>query len=152
MTPAPETGVGGSRYETARDLTQRIGHTDTVVCMDCGAFVMNVAAHDRHHAAMSGTDVAASRLPDGTWSCVKDGTTEPCGECGGCRSVQAENRAAGAMTDCGAQAGGMADEGSAAEAEFLEWLNESPAPMRAAFMAWRAKLEQPDITYSGDDT
>lgn len=70
-------------------------YASRVVCMDCGAFVMNTAAHDRFHAAMSGTDVAASRLPDETWSCVKDGVTEPCGECGGCRSVQAENRAAG---------------------------------------------------------
>lgn len=93
------------------------------------------------HYVKEAASEAASRLPDGTWSCVKDGTTEPCGECGGCRSVQAENRAAGAMTDCGSQAGEIAGEGSATEAEFLEWLNESPAPMRAAFMAWRANLE-----------
>lgn len=91
-----ETGPG---YETAHELQERVGKTDTVVCMDCGAFVMNRAAHDRFHATMSGTDVAASRLPDGTWSCVKDGVTEPCGECGGCRSVQAENRALAARTE-----------------------------------------------------
>jgi len=34
---------------------------------------------------------AAYRLPDGTWKCVKDGVTEPCGDCVGCRSVAAEN-------------------------------------------------------------
>ena len=44
---------------------------------------------------MTGMDspVAAryTRL-DGTWSCVRDGATEPCEDCDGCRSVEAENR------------------------------------------------------------
>ena len=31
------------------------------------------------------------RLPDGTWSCVRDGVTEPCGDCGGCRQIAAIN-------------------------------------------------------------
>jgi hypothetical protein len=39
----------GPRYETAAELQQRTGHTDTVVCTGCGAFVMDVAAHDRFH-------------------------------------------------------------------------------------------------------
>jgi hypothetical protein len=46
MEPEPPP----ARYETAYELGQRTGHTDTVVCTDCGAFVMNVAAHDRFHA------------------------------------------------------------------------------------------------------
>ena len=33
------------RYETAHELSQRTGHADSVVCADCGAFVMDVAAH-----------------------------------------------------------------------------------------------------------
>jgi predicted Rossmann-fold nucleotide-binding protein len=41
------------RYETAYALGQRIGHTDSVVCTDCGVFVMNVAAHDRYHSIQS---------------------------------------------------------------------------------------------------
>jgi len=39
-----------ARYETAYGLGQRTGHTDSVVCTDCGAFVMSVAAHERFHA------------------------------------------------------------------------------------------------------
>ena len=31
------------------------------------------------------------RLPDGTWSCVRDGVTEPCGDCDGCRQIAAMN-------------------------------------------------------------
>jgi hypothetical protein len=42
------------RYETAYELGQRIGHTDTVVCADCGAFVMDKAAHTRFHSILSG--------------------------------------------------------------------------------------------------
>lgn len=38
------------RYETAHELQQRLGHTDTVVCADCGVFVMDKAAHTRSHA------------------------------------------------------------------------------------------------------
>jgi hypothetical protein len=30
------------------------------------------------------------RHADGTWKCVKDGVTEPCGVCSGCREVEAE--------------------------------------------------------------
>lgn len=41
------------RYETACELQQRTGHTDTVVCLDCGAFVMDKAAHTRFHSIMS---------------------------------------------------------------------------------------------------
>ena len=41
------------RYETAYELGQRIGHTDSVVCADCGAFVMDVAAHTRFHSILS---------------------------------------------------------------------------------------------------
>jgi hypothetical protein len=33
------------------------------------------------------------RLPDGTWCCVRDGVTEPCGDCGGCDYVAAVNAA-----------------------------------------------------------
>jgi len=43
----------GPRYETAYEQQQRIGRTDSVVCMDCGVFVMNVAAHDRFHSILS---------------------------------------------------------------------------------------------------
>lgn len=48
------------RYETAYELGQRIGHTDSVVCMDCGTFVMDAAAHTRFHSILS----AAQRLVD----------------------------------------------------------------------------------------
>jgi hypothetical protein len=43
----------GPRYETAYELGQRTGHADSVVCTDCGAFVMDVAAHTRFHSIMS---------------------------------------------------------------------------------------------------
>ena len=42
-----------ARYETAYELGKRIGHADSVVCTDCGAFVMDVAAHDRFHSILS---------------------------------------------------------------------------------------------------
>src|SRR5882672_10469368 len=32
------------------------------------------------------------RLPSGEWRCTLDHTTEPCGECGGCREIAAINR------------------------------------------------------------
>jgi len=38
------------RYETGHQLAERTGKTDTVVCTGCGAFVMDVAVHDRFHA------------------------------------------------------------------------------------------------------
>lgn len=44
----------GPRYETAAELSKRTGHTDTVVCADCGVFVMDVAAHTRFHSILSG--------------------------------------------------------------------------------------------------
>jgi hypothetical protein len=44
----------GPRYETAAEQLRRIGHTDSVVCMDCGVFVMDVAAHTRFHSILSG--------------------------------------------------------------------------------------------------
>jgi hypothetical protein len=43
----------GPRYETAYELGQRIGHTDSVVCADCGVFVMDTAAHTRFHSILS---------------------------------------------------------------------------------------------------
>ena len=46
--------TSGPRYETAYELGQRIGHTDSVVCADCGVFVMDVAAHTRFHSILSG--------------------------------------------------------------------------------------------------
>ena len=45
---------GEPRYETAYELGQRTGHTDSVVCADCGAFVLDVAAHTRFHSILSG--------------------------------------------------------------------------------------------------
>ena len=32
------------------------------------------------------------RLPSGEWRCTRDHSTEPCGECGGCREIAAINR------------------------------------------------------------
>ena len=43
----------GPRYETAHELGQRIGHADSVVCTDCGVFVMDVTAHTRFHSILS---------------------------------------------------------------------------------------------------
>lgn len=43
--------------------------------------------------------ITSSYRPDGSWSCTRDGVTGPCGECGGCRQVQAENRAVAAAED-----------------------------------------------------
>ncbi len=40
------------RYETAYELGQRLGHTDSVVCADCGAFVLDTAAHTRFHSIL----------------------------------------------------------------------------------------------------
>ena len=41
------------RYETASELGKRIGHTDSVVCLDCGVLVMEKAAHTRFHSILS---------------------------------------------------------------------------------------------------
>jgi hypothetical protein len=41
------------RYETAYEQQQRIGYTDSVICMDCGVFVMNRAVHTRFHSILS---------------------------------------------------------------------------------------------------
>lgn len=41
------------RYETAHELQQRTGRTDTVVCADCGVFVMDKIAHTRFHSILS---------------------------------------------------------------------------------------------------
>ena len=49
-----DRNMTGPRYETAHELGQRIGHTDSVVCADCGVFVMDVAAHTRFHSILSG--------------------------------------------------------------------------------------------------
>jgi hypothetical protein len=46
--------VAGPRYETAAEQLKRLGRTDSVVCTDCGVFVMNVAAHNRFHSILSG--------------------------------------------------------------------------------------------------
>lgn len=43
---------GEPRYETAHELGQRIGHTDSVVCADCGVFVMDKTAHTRFHSIL----------------------------------------------------------------------------------------------------
>lgn len=40
------------RYETAYEQQQRLGHTDSVVCMDCGVFMMDTAAHTRFHSIL----------------------------------------------------------------------------------------------------
>ncbi len=45
--------AGEPRYETAYELGQRLGHTDSVVCLDCGAFVLDKAAHTRFHSILS---------------------------------------------------------------------------------------------------
>jgi hypothetical protein len=45
--------MAGPRYETAAELQQRTGSTDSVVCLDCGVFVMDKAAHTRSHSIMS---------------------------------------------------------------------------------------------------
>ena len=45
---------GEPRYETAAEQLKRLGRTDSVVCMDCGVFVMNVAARNRFHSILSG--------------------------------------------------------------------------------------------------
>jgi hypothetical protein len=45
--------MAGPRYETAAELQQRTGSTDSVVCLDCGVFVMDKAAHTRFHSIMS---------------------------------------------------------------------------------------------------
>jgi hypothetical protein len=47
------------RYETAYEQQQRTGHTDSVVCADCGVFVMDVAVHTRFHSILSGAGVIA---------------------------------------------------------------------------------------------
>lgn len=41
---------------------------------------------------MSEFPVTEFRLPDGEWRCARDHVTEPCGECEGCREIQAINR------------------------------------------------------------
>jgi len=37
--------------------------------------------------------IQRSYRPDGTWSCTREGATEPCGDCDGCRQVQAGTQA-----------------------------------------------------------
>lgn len=41
------------QYETAYEVGQRRGKTDSVVCCICGAFVIDVEAHDRWHARLA---------------------------------------------------------------------------------------------------
>jgi hypothetical protein len=42
------------RYETAYEQLQRTGRTHSVICMDCGVFVMDTDVHDRFHSILSG--------------------------------------------------------------------------------------------------
>ena len=69
-----ETAGGEPMYETARELTERTGKTDTVVCTDCGAFVMNVAAHDQFHSSLSAAVSAEPLSPEWTVCDLRDGT------------------------------------------------------------------------------
>lgn len=66
MTETTGTGecpaCSSPRYETAHDLQERTGEIDTVVCTECGAFVMNKAAHDRHHDILDRSAVALAIL------------------------------------------------------------------------------------------
>jgi len=64
------------RYETAYELGQRLGRTDSVVCLDCGAFVMDVAAHNRFHSGV------LARVWDGGYGHGRDGEADgqPAGE------------------------------------------------------------------------
>lgn len=81
------------QYETAYEVSRRRGKTDSVVCCTCGAFIIDVDAHDRWHNRPAVHHGPFYRT-DGSWSCVRDGVTVPCGECDGCRQVAAENLAA----------------------------------------------------------
>lgn len=59
MSPEPDCPACASpRYETAYEQQQRLGKTDTVICTECGVFVMNVAAHDRFHLALAGGEAS----------------------------------------------------------------------------------------------
>ena len=53
----------GPRYETAHELGQRIGHTDSVVCTDCGVFVLDKAAHTGFHATLEAEEGLDKWLP-----------------------------------------------------------------------------------------
>lgn len=64
------------RYETAYELGQRTGRTDSVVCTDCGAFVMDMTAHNRFHAQIpargrapktAGVTVCSACLTEACW-------------------------------------------------------------------------------------
>lgn len=44
---------GEPGYETAAELLRRTGKTNSVVCLDCGTFVMDVGAHTRFHSIES---------------------------------------------------------------------------------------------------
>ena len=44
---------GEPRYETAYELGKRVGYTDSVICTDCGVFVLHKEAHTRFHAILS---------------------------------------------------------------------------------------------------
>lgn len=41
------------QYETAYEVGQRRGRTDSVVCRICGAFVIDIEAHDGWHARLA---------------------------------------------------------------------------------------------------
>lgn len=43
-------------------------------------------------APVGAREVSEFYLPDGTWSCVRDHRTTPCGDCDGCRYIQSVNR------------------------------------------------------------
>lgn len=56
------TPEAAERYETAYEQQQRLSYTDSVVCTECGVFVMNRAAHDRHHGILDRQAVALAVL------------------------------------------------------------------------------------------
>jgi hypothetical protein len=79
------------RYEAAAEHLNRIGHTDSVVCADCGAFVINVAAHTRFHSILGAHAWALAVLKNShitvAWLHAHGLYAEPCDcgepECGG---------------------------------------------------------------------
>jgi 7-cyano-7-deazaguanine synthase in queuosine biosynthesis len=43
----------------------------------------------RNVAQETRTTTRKAYRPDGTWSCVRDHVTEPCGQCGPCKTILA---------------------------------------------------------------
>jgi hypothetical protein len=44
--------MSAQEYETAYELMNRAGKTDSVVCRGCGGFVLSTEAHDQFHSAL----------------------------------------------------------------------------------------------------